>query len=427
MNTTATAPPTTRATQPVAIRLRAVSADQTEAVLALWRELEQRIDTAPLTASEAWTRTWLKHYGDTVRHLFLIAESSEADRSDPLMTNTLRSKYLRGIALVTHSTEAKAPLLALATRHLGTAGDPPTEGVVVEYNSLLVDPDCRSLFIRAIADWLTTEGGGDVVCLDGFTNDEAAELSADWSPLEVRDRESKYLDLNAIRTAGGDVISSLGRSTRASLRRKLRDYGDLQIEWAETLPQAQQVLEELIELHQARWNAVGQPGAFHSSRFAGFQRSLIADLFPVGKCVLFRVRHQGTTVGALFLLNDRGRLLDYLSGLADFQQKPSPGLISHYLCQCEALQRGFVAYDFLVGDKRHKDNLSTHTQILTWTRWARPNLKNRVVEVLTKLKRRFTPSRPVTPSPSPSGSLEAGNGEQEQSSVPTAPSTQEQE
>ena len=93
----------------------------------------------------------------------------------------------------------------------------------------------------------------------------------------------------------------------------------------------------------------------------------------------------------LLLLVDRHRLLDYLSGLAAFDQKPSPGLVTHYLCQCAALQRGFSAYDFLVGDKRHKENLSTHTQTLTWTRLHRPSVKSRIVAALTQLKRRIRP------------------------------------
>jgi hypothetical protein len=414
MTTTLTPPTIAEGTQPVALRLRVVESSQAEETLTLWRDLEQQIGTVPLTASEAWTRVWLKHYGDTVRYRFLIAESSDADRSDPHLNMGLRSKSTCGIALVTESEEPKAPLLKLSTRHLGTAGDPPSEGVVVEYNSLLAASEHRPLFVRAVATWLTTEARGDVVCLDGFTKDDAAEIASDWHPVEVRERESKYLDLDAVRASGSDLISSLGRSTRANLRRKLRDYGDLQIEWAESLSQANEIFSDLIELHQARWVAAGQPGAFHSSRFTGFQKSLLQELFPTGRCVLFRVRHQGATVGCLLLLNDRGRLLDYLSGLADFEQKPSPGLISHYLCQCEALKRGYSAYDFLVGDKRHKDNLSTQTQILTWTRWARPILKNRVVEVLTKLKRTLIKSPTQAQGLQPLG-------------VPTAPSTREQE
>ncbi len=382
------------------------------AALALWRELEARVGAAPLMASEAWTRTWLTHYGDTVRYRFLLAEDNG---------------QLRGICLYTESTERKAPLIKLRTCHLGTAGDPVHESVVVEYNSFLVEPAYRLAFIDAVSHWLLTQADGDVVQLDGFTHEENQELTAHWPIVETRQRESKYLDLSAIRSTGGELIASLGRSTRANLRKRLREYGDLQLEWAETLEAASHIFDELIELHQARWQADGLPGAFASRRFAAFQRDLLTELFPQGRCVAFRVRHQGVTVGCLFLLVDRGRMLDYLSGLASFDQKPSPGLVAHYLCQCEALKRGFTAYDFLVGDKRHKDNLSTDCQILTWTRLMRPTLKNRLIAALTQLKRRWS-RQDTSSSPLPRGEglgVRALCGEN--STVSTTPQTQEQE
>ncbi len=394
------------------LRLRVLEAHDQSTALAIWRELEARVGVAPLMASESWTRTWLTHYGDTVRYRFLLAEDNG---------------QLRGICLYTESSERKAPLLSLQTRHLGTAGDPVHESVVVEYNSLLVEPAYRPAFIDAVAHWLLTQSGGDTVHLDGFTSEETHELTAHWPVVETRQRESKYLDLSVIRAKGGELIDSLGRSTRANLRKRLREYGDLQLEWAETLEAANHIFEELIELHQARWQADGQPGAFASRRFSAFQRALLHELFPQGRCVAFRVRHQGVTVGCLFLLVDRGRMLDYLSGLAAFDQKPSPGLVAHYLCQCEALKRGFTAYDFLVGDKRHKDNLSTHSQILTWTRLVRPTLKNRLVSALTQLKRRLS-RQATSSSPLPLGEglgVRAVCGEN--STVSTTPHTQEQE
>ncbi len=390
------------------LRLRILEAHDRSVALAMWRELEARVGVAPLMASESWTRTWLTHYGDTVRYRFLLAEDNG---------------QLRGICLYSESTERKAALLTLQTRHLGTAGDPVQESVVVEYNSFLVEPAYRPAFIDAVAHWLLTQSGGDTVHLDGFTSEETQELTAHWAVVETRQRESKYLDLSVIRTQGGDLIDSLGRSTRANLRKRIREYGDLQLEWAETLEAANNIFDELIELHQARWQADGQPGAFASRRFSAFQRALLTELFPQGRCVAFRVRHQGVTVGCLFLLVDRGRMLDYLSGLASFDQKPSPGLVAHYLCQCEALKRGFNAYDFLVGDKRHKDNLSTHCQILTWTRLVRPTLKNRLVATLTQLKRRLRRNSPLPLGEGP-GVRAVG---EENSTQPTTPHTQEQE
>ena len=361
---------------PSMLKLRVMEASHQVTALTIWRELEQRVEQVPLATSASWTRVWLAHYGETVRFRFLIAEDAG---------------QVRGICLFTESHERKAPLLTLRTRHFGTAGDPIGESACVEYNSFLVEPAWRLAFIEAVSHWMLTQAGGDVLQLDGFTAAEMSELTAHWPPVEVHGRESKYLDLAAIRSSQAELITHLGRSTRANLRKRLREYGEIQTEWATTLEAASNIFAELIKLHQARWQAVGQRGAFASPRFLGFQRALLAELFPQGRCVAFRVRHQGATVGCLLLLVDRGRLLDYLSGLAAFDQKPSPGLVAHYLCQCEALQRGFAAYDFLVGDKRHKENLSTHTQILTWTRLVRPTVKNRIVAALTHLKRRFRP------------------------------------
>ena len=403
--------PTRTLIGPSMLKLRVLEAQDQSIALALWQELEQRVGAAPLMASETWTRTWLAYYGENVRYRFLLAEDNG---------------LLRGICLYTESAERKAPLLALQTRHLGTAGDPVHESVVVEYNSFLVEPSFRAAFIDAISHWLLTQANGDVVRLDGFTREEAHELTSHWPTVETRERESKYLDLNAIRSKGGELIDTLGRSTRANLRKRLREYGDLQLEWAETLEAANDIFSELIELHQARWQADGQPGAFASRRFAAFQLALLAALFPQQRCVVFRVRHQGTTVGCLFLLVDRGRMLDYLSGLASFDQKPSPGLVAHYLCQCEALKRGFTAYDFLVGDKRHKDNLSTHSQVLTWTRLVRPTLKNRLVAALTQIKRRL--SRHTTSASPLEGERPAVSAADSATSTPpTAPLSQEQD
>ena len=363
-------------TSPTILKLRVLHAKDRDAALAIWQGLELRIASPPLAASEAWTRIWLDHYGETVRYWFIVAEDDG---------------LVRGICLYTESMERKAPLLSLRAHHLGTAGDPVHESACVEYNSLLVEPECQVAFHDAVSHWLLTQSAGDVIQLDGFTTEEMQELTAHWSAVEVRERDSKYLDLDVVRASGKDLIEHFGRSTRANLRRKLREYGEIETEWSTSLAQAQDILEELIQLHQARWQAIGERGAFGSSRFLNFQRALLAELFPTGRCVLFRARHQGETIGALLLLVDRNRLLDYLSGLAAFDQKPSPGLVTHYLCQSQALERGYAAYDFLVGDKRHKENLSTHTQVLTWTRLNRPTMKNRLVAALTQLKRLVRP------------------------------------
>ena len=348
----------------LAIRLE----DVTPEWLACWRDLERRLGAVPLSVSSDWTETWLNHYSAIVPTRVAVGEANGK---------------LRGICLITEGVGRNAGPVALRTRHIGTAGEPHGESVCVEYNSLLVEEAYREAFAAGVLGRVEREARFDELHLDGFLDADRPGGAQDF---EVRRRESRYFDLRSAREAGAGILERLGRSTRSGLRRTLRKYGKLEVQWAESLDEADDILTELIALHQTRWRAAGESGAFASARFRAFQQELAARLVPQRRAVLFRVRHDGGTVGCLMLLVDRGRMLDYLSGFAPFEEKPSPGIVTHYLCMEQALQRGFDAYDFLVGEKRHKQNLSTDVNELVWAVHRRPTWRNGLVRSLRTVR-----------------------------------------
>lgn len=344
------------------------------AVMAEWRALEQTLASTSMASSFDWTDAWLNNYGNNVPHEFLRLRVDD---------QTI------GLCLLTHSVEAKVAGINVRRRHLGTAGEADQQSVCVEFNRLLVDAAHRGRFCAEIVRHLNADSRWDEFCLDGFAPADVDSLISLLPGVEIWSRPSKFANLKTIRESDdAEILKHLGRSTRSNLRRKLRDYGDLQVEWADSLDDAQHIHAELVRLHQVRWAQQGEPGAYASASFAAFQQELITRLHPQGRIVLFRVRHEGTTVGCLQLLVDHNRLLDYTSGFVCFDEKPSPGLVTHYLCMQEALARGFDAYDFLVGDKQHKTNLSTDTGELLWLRYARSSLKNQLLRKLKNWKRR---------------------------------------
>jgi len=356
--------------RPAGFSLRAFSGSDLDQGLQEWRGIESRLGDVPLMCSHLWTSTWLRVYRDLIPSTILIAsQNGEAI----------------GAALVTRGAGQKSGPVPLRTLHIGTAGEPLGQSVCVEYNDVLVDRAHRPAFIALLQDWLKAQTRVDEIRLDGWSTANAEEWSSSL-PMECRTRDCAYFDLSLVRD-DVEPLQLLGRSTRQNLRRLVRKYGRIEMTWAESLEDADDILSELISLHQARWNASGEPGAFASRRFEEFQRQLLVQGFSDRKVVLFRARHEGETIGCLFLLVDRGRMLDYLSGFASFDRKPSPGLITHYLCLTEAAHRGYRAYDFLVGDKRHKDNLSTDVQQLTWTTWRRPTLRNKAIALLKTVKK----------------------------------------
>lgn len=365
-------------------RWRTFASSQVDEALAVWRLLEQRIRGTSIACSSTWTDCWLHHYGDLVPSRFLVAEGNG---------------LVRGIALLTDGVSQKLGNVPIRSRHLGTAGEPQVGSVCVEYNRMLVEHGWEDAFHRGLFEHLERDNNWEQLRLDGIDERDLSPWIERFPQSEIRVRDSRYFDLKQARDQGTDAISQLGKSTRANLRRRLRQYGDLKLEWAENVSHADSILKELIELHQARWHAVEEPGAFADNRFRSFQEHVALRLFLERRAVLFRVRQGQETVGCLYLLVDRNRLLDYLSGFVSFDVKPSPGLITHYLCMEEALRRGYDAYDFLVGDKRHKDNLSTHSNRLCWLTWSRPTWKMKSLHLLRTVKRKVSEwKRRVSPS-----------------------------
>lgn len=340
-----------------------------------WLDLEARFGTDVLACSWDWTRTWLEQFGDVVPHRFAVGVVD----GDP-----------RGIVLITEGVGRKRGPLTVRSIHFGTAGEPPGEGVFVEYNSILVDRDHRRDFAAALVRELRSDHSWHEVVLDGFEPDAAEPFLLAESEFGVERLPCPVMDLEEVRSSQRDVLAVLKRSDRWKVRRSLRGLGEVEGEWAQTRDHALDILDELIDLHQARWTALGEPGAFANQRFIDFHRTLISRLLPQNRVVLFRVRAASGTVGCLYGFVDRSRLLHYQSGLASYADRQiRPIFIVCTLCMQECLERGLSEFDFMVGDSPYKHQLSTTTRELVWATHRRPALRWRVMDALAASRRRL--------------------------------------
>jgi len=132
------------------LRVRLVGAQRRDETEAAWRAVEAAGPVA-LACSWRWTETWLRHYGDVVSHRFAIADREGEPVAAALVTRSGGSRSLKG-----------------RTLHLGTAGEPPGESVVVEHNALASVPEHRDDFARALLARLRRERGWQRLALDGF-------------------------------------------------------------------------------------------------------------------------------------------------------------------------------------------------------------------------------------------------------------------
>jgi CelD/BcsL family acetyltransferase involved in cellulose biosynthesis len=327
------------------------SGEQAEA-RALWTGLERSLGGAPaMSCSWAWTETWLEHYGDAVPHSFVVGEL--AGNSSPV-----------AIALVT-----RAPERALRPREwqVGTAGEPRGSGVFVERNRLLCLPDTRAAFAAALVGQLRADSGWDRLLFDGMHADDAADilsvLGGAGPDVAATVEQCPITDLQE----GDDVLAALSGSRRQRIRRTLRAFGDLELDWAADAAQADAILTELIDLHQQRWTESGAPGAFSSPRFTSFHRALIAQLVPEGKAALVRVRRGDEIVGCLYGLIDGDRMCFYQGGLKRYEDnRLRSGVAAHVTFMQACRERGLDSYDFLAPSARYKEELASRAEPLTW-------------------------------------------------------------
>jgi CelD/BcsL family acetyltransferase involved in cellulose biosynthesis len=162
----------------------------------------------------------------------------------------------------------------------------------------------------------------------------------------------------------------------------------MQIDWSQTSAEAEGMLAELVELHQARWQSVGEPGAFASPAFRAFHLELVQRLVPACRAALVRVRAGQRIIGCTLLYFDQNRALVYQGGWSSTQMRgKSLGLINDFCCLRECLRRGFDAYDFMAGDSTHKRRLTTDQGQLAWATHQKSSWKHQTVERLRSAKR----------------------------------------
>lgn len=375
--------PTKPATLP---ELEELSTSVRSTVIAAWRSVTDAMQEVPLAASVDWVETWLNHYGSVIPHRAFVLKVDET---------------LVGIALLTLGREEIRRWNRDRVWHFGTAGELDADSVCIEYNAIACPPSQSSYFLQQIFARLAQESNWDSLALDGFPAHELPDwidVNSGWTRTV---KAARWVDLNAVRTSGRELITFMGDSTRKSIRQNIRKLGDLRFEVAESTGHALDIFNDMVDLHTIRWNAVGQPGCYASQLFTAFHRELIERLVPREQMLLMRISTSTQVIGCTQLVIDRNRALVYQGGRV-MDGSTSPGLVTDFLSMQECYRRNFDAFDFMAGDSMHKRRLTTHETNLVWCRWQRPRwkyqLESKVREGRNWFRQRF--SRPDSAPPS---------------------------
>lgn len=358
-----------------------------------WEAVYRSRTTAGPYLCPSWVKVWIETYGATLRPELLAFHHDNHEGPVGACLLTRRSRF--------------AGVFSRHRVHLNTSGEPEGHGVVVQHNDILTVPGSESQVLRALARHVV-QGPADEFCLPGIEESRVREIVAafpGWD-VDVEWLESPYVDLRRLRAAGGDHLAMLSRNTREQVKRSLTRYasrGPITIEQADTPQLADDMLSELIALHEVRWRAVGKGGGFASADRVRFHRAFVEEGMQTGNVQFLRVAAGGRTVGILYNLLANGKVNFYQSGLCYEDDKHlKPGLVTHHLAIGHCLEAGYLEYDFLVsgpGEGRYKASLSDRTRRLGWVILSRPGVRRQyfsaVREVRRRLRAMFGPSAGV--------------------------------
>jgi CelD/BcsL family acetyltransferase involved in cellulose biosynthesis len=348
-----------------------------------WRALEAH-DATPFFLSWDWIGCWLRNLPAGLRPAVLRIQSGG---------------QLAGLALLTPVSKRRLGIIPCHSLHLHETGNATLDALTIEYNGILSAHHHRKEATRRAIEWLLGEGHADALSLPGVSASILDSLDRRRFTAHIRDIKPVYpIDLAPTAADRREFLETISSNTRSQLRRAIRQYeglGELRVIEAHSTDEAQDMLNEMIPLHQAYWQGRDRAGAFANSHFVEFHRRLIRDGYDKDCIQFFRCMAGPSVIGYLYNLKRDGRVYAYQSGF-NYQLLPrsKPGWVCHYLAIEENRRQGTVVYDLLAGYSQFKASFAMPADELVWVTVERIGWHPTLMKVLRSGKKAFIAAMP---------------------------------
>ncbi len=292
----------------------------------------------------AWNQLWWQTFRPQGAQLFIITVRDGRGQLAGLAPFYLRSRRTAGIP---HVRELQ---------FIGT-------GVYVQTGErfdLIARRGEEAQVAASIAALLLESNAWDRLCLDEIpaTSLVLPHLRAALGESVVIQTASRA---HFIRTTGDweSVLNNLSRSTRKNLiyetRRLLKAHA-CQFRRITSDNELEDGLDALVRLHQARWNARGEPGSFAIPGFESFLRDTARVSLRNGRLRMWALDVDGQTAAVLIGFYDNGVVHYFQAGFDPQFARLSIGRVMLGLCIRDAVADPLVReFDFMGGGNAYKD------------------------------------------------------------------------
>lgn len=304
--------------------LRLELVDDTERLYALkpeWSGLAR----SPFQSPE-WALAWWRHFGSGALHTLVFRDQGRIAAIIPAFLHPWNGH--RQLTLIGSGI----------TDYL----DPPLERSCEQSVIELLAAHLESNANWDVCEWQDLSPETPLQRIKSRPLNVAVKSDIECSAVPLPETEEKFWQA---RTKG------LRRNVRR-YRQKAEEQGKLAIEAVyEARPE---LIEGILNLHEARWKARGEPGMVAANRSAPFLRDIAQEFADRGILRLFTLWFDNELAAGILAWLDQDTLIFYMSGFQPRYEWFSPGHILLGGCLSYSYANNYRRWDFLRGTEAYK-------------------------------------------------------------------------
>jgi len=237
-----------------------------------------------------------------------------------------------------------------------------TEKVSSDHLSFLYRPGYERAVVREFLNYLEVhQKAWDNVQLSDFSDDSIiigmlqAEAMARGFAL-LQNRATQVCPYLSLPECVASLYDGLSKKLSYNVRRSIRQLHKLGFKMQEVTADDDypRAFQEMVRLHNLRWQAVSLPGNFSNIRILDFHRLLLSLKTANWQPRFFLLTNEGKNIAALYAFLYRDKLIYYQSGYDPSYDRYSPGMALMALIIEHAIGQHLREFDFLRGDESYK-------------------------------------------------------------------------
>ena len=186
---------------------------------------------------------------------------------------------------------------------------------------------------------------------------------------------------------------------KSKRRRLMKKHPEASFGQVKNQVEAASVFNNLVRLHQLRWQELGFPGSYADERVIRFHHKVIQNAFKNGSLRLYYIRIEKENVAVYYCYRIGSRVMFYSTGFDKRWQKFSVGTQLLVYAIEQSILEGAIEFDFLQGNASYKSVWATHKRENLQLLVASPHIRGsywwvkfRMNELLRNVAKRIIPT-----------------------------------